>query len=344
MGAAFLILFGLALAADRKIRRLQSQVDELRTKLQDQRLTMSTTPVPEKGSDPLIATRTSTRGTETKPTNPVTTPVKVGATARRDVPMFDVDKVTRALTLSFGPLNFRPVVYDQAADFAKVTVANPPIVAYAAVIDLRTPGLELKLGGSLSTKTLTSDFAFNNQCTIAINGEAGASPRMNSGFGVWTGNFISKGQVLLKEQPGNKRPFLSFDKQNHATFTPMAAVSRAVGADAYNVVWGRLDAIINGVLQSENERDRQPRTAMGIDKDGTRLFLLVVDGRQQRYSMGFTRAEVGATLQAFGAFNGMLCDEGGSSCMYVKNLGGIVNSPSDGAERPTYTHFGVSLH
>ena len=84
---------------------------------------------------------------------------------------------------------------------------------------------------------------------------------------------------------------------------------------------------------------------MGINADGTRLFLMVVDGRQPRSSNGFTRAEVGEFLKAFGATDGMLCDEGGSSCIYLQQFGGIANVPSDfnGEERATYTHFGVSL-
>jgi exopolysaccharide biosynthesis protein len=59
--------------------------------------------------------------------------------------------------------------------------------------------------------------------------------------------------------------------------------------------------------------------------------------------MGFTRGEVGMLLKLFGAHNAMLCDEGGSSCLYVETMGGIVNVPSDnqGQERPTYTHFGI---
>ena len=41
----------------------------------------------------------------------------------------------------------------------------------------------------------------------------------------------------------------------------------------------------------------------------------------------------------------MLCDEGGSSCMYLQSTDSIVNTPSDqqGRERPTYTHFGISI-
>ena len=62
--------------------------------------------------------------------------------------------------------------------------------------------------------------------------------------------------------------------------------------------------------------------------------------------MGCTRSEAGWLLKAFGATDGMLCDEGGSSCMYVEWLGGICNSPCDfqGSERPTYTHFGISVN
>jgi len=267
----------------------------------------------------------------------------VAVAPKRNVPMFDADKVNRAFTSYFGRTTIRPVIYDQATDLVEVRVANPPIVFYMAIVDLRTPGLEVQLAGTTTGKTFTSDFARNNNVTLAINGEAGDSPQWDSGFGPWYVNFIIKGQTLLTERANNKRPFLSFNKQNHATFTAMSASNREVGSQPYNVIFGRMDALLNNAVQTANERDRQPRTAMGLDKDGNRLFLLVVDGRQQQYSMGFTRAEVGATLQSFGAYNGMLCDEGGSSCLYAKNLGGIVNSPSDGEERATYTHFGITL-
>jgi hypothetical protein len=362
---AGLMLFGLALAADRKMHNLQAEVNDLRARLQDLQMTgledrnrpAGQVPTPVKvpelptaagsATSRVLAAQTRAAPAATLPLAKISPAAGADATpapARRSTPMIDVERVPRDLNNIFGRHTFRPVVYDQATDVVEVRVYNPPIVAWVAVVDLRTPGLVVHVGGTVTGKTLTTDFARNNRCGIAINGEAGNSPAWNSGLGSWTGHFINQGQVLLQEKSGNRRPFLVFDKQNHATFTAMAAANRTPGPDPYNVIWGRLDAVVNGNVQTQNERDRQPRTAMGIDKDGTRLFLLVVDGRQQRYSIGFTRAEVGATLQAFGAFNGMLCDEGGSSCMYVKNLGGIVNSPSDGAERPTYTHFGVSLH
>ena len=184
------------------------------------------------------------------------------------------------------------------------------------MVNLRTPGLEVKLGGALNVKTYTSEYARLNDCGIAINGEAGVSPAPRSGLGEWRGNMIKDGKLVLQEDPKLPRPFLSFDRNNHAIFTPSSAPNRTLGQDAYNVIWGRDDAIVNGVVPSADDSNRQPRTAMAINRDGTHLYLLVVDGRQPNYSMGCTLGEVAQLLKDFGAYNGMLCDEGGSTCIY----------------------------
>ena len=75
---------------------------------------------------------------------------------------------------------------------------------------------------------------------------------------------------------------------------------------------------------------RAPRTALGIKADG-KVLLLVVDGRQS-HSIGTTLTETAQLLKKFGAVNAFNLDGGGSSEMVVQ--GQIVNSPSDGNERP----------
>ena len=121
--------------------------------------------------------------------------------------------------------------------------------------------------------------------------------------------------------------------------------NRSVSPTAFNAIWGRSDLLVEGEIRGSDFVNRQPRTAMAISQDGTRLFLMVADGRQAGYSGGMTLPAVGQFLKAFGAYNAMGCDEGGSSCIYLKKFGSIVNSPSDnyGQERPTYTHFGIHL-
>ena len=84
-------------------------------------------------------------------------------------------------------------------------------------------------------------------------------------------------------------------------------------------------------IPSDIASGRAPRTAVGIMKNG-HILLAVADGRQPGLSIGCTLTEWAALLQKFGAVDAVNFDGGGSSEMVIG--GRIVNSPSDGAERP----------
>lgn len=85
---------------------------------------------------------------------------------------------------------------------------------------------------------------------------------------------------------------------------------------------------------------RNPQTAVGVTKDGTRALFAIFDGRLAgpRKSRGMTPTEVANFMMAHGAYNAMLFDSGGSSEMVVRFPGhyavSIVNWPSGGKERP----------
>ncbi len=72
---------------------------------------------------------------------------------------------------------------------------------------------------------------------------------------------------------------------------------------------------------------RHPRTAVAYDPAASRLWLLVVDGRQGSYSSGMTLGELTATLLATGATEALNLDGGGSSVMVVG--GRSLSRPSD---------------
>jgi len=77
---------------------------------------------------------------------------------------------------------------------------------------------------------------------------------------------------------------------------------------------------------------RHPRTFVGFDRDTTKLFLCVVDGRQSS-SVGMNFREMAEFLLSLGVYNAVNFDGGGSTTMVVG--GRIVNSPSDRTgERP----------
>jgi phosphodiester glycosidase len=75
--------------------------------------------------------------------------------------------------------------------------------------------------------------------------------------------------------------------------------------------------------------DRNPRTAVGLTKDG-RVLLVVVDGRGSS-SSGMTLDELARFMLRLGAVEAMNLDGGGSSTMVAK--GNLVNRPADSFER-----------
>jgi hypothetical protein len=95
--------------------------------------------------------------------------------------------------------------------------------------------------------------------------------------------------------------------------------------------------IINGSLPETFEgfegfggthvNSRHPRTAVGFNEDSTKLFLLVVDGRQPNLSVGMNLPEMAEYMRSIGCYNAINLDGGGSSVMVVRNE--IVSSPSD---------------
>ncbi|HEX8099580.1 MAG TPA: phosphodiester glycosidase family protein [Actinomycetota bacterium] len=76
--------------------------------------------------------------------------------------------------------------------------------------------------------------------------------------------------------------------------------------------------------------NRHPRTGVGIRSDG-RVLLVVVDGRQKGWSIGYTLVEFAQLFKWLGAVDAINLDGGGSSTMVVE--GAIKNRPSDGTER-----------
>ncbi|MBE2185454.1 MAG: phosphodiester glycosidase family protein [Rhodothermales bacterium] len=97
------------------------------------------------------------------------------------------------------------------------------------------------------------------------------------------------------------------------------------------VVSGYPVLLNNGVKHtlpnSTHHTARHPRTAMGINRDTTKLWMVVVDGRTS-LSAGMTNYEQQDLFLRLGAWNAQGLDGGGSSTMVIN--GSIANLPSDG--------------
>ena len=83
---------------------------------------------------------------------------------------------------------------------------------------------------------------------------------------------------------------------------------------------------------SHNISGYNPRSAIGISEDGKTLYLLAVDGRQEK-SRGMTMAELASLMVELGCYSAVNLDGGGSTSLLASTPDNInlhaVNSPSE---------------
>jgi len=118
-------------------------------------------------------------------------------------------------------------------------------------------------------------------------------------------------------------------------------------ADDWQVVAGNTMLVENGAAVSHTNKLRHPRTAVGLNAAGSKLILLVVDGRKPSVAVGMSYDELAAEMIRLGSQQALNLDGGGSSVMAVRDpVKGefhILNQPTDGRERAVANALGISI-
>ena len=227
------------------------------------------------------------------------------------------------------------------------------MVIHVVTVDLRAPGIRLlvtpgdpKAERSLKART-TSQFLNEFGVQLAINGD-GFTPWYSNNlldYYPHTGDSVepigfaaSQGTVYSEESEG--QPVLYFSRTNQVRFgLPTGKI--------YNAISGNLMIVQDGRVLPDLEGQTEPRTAIGVDKRGKNLVLVVVDGRQPGYSEGATLEELASILVEHGAYIGMNLDGGGSSTLVMERgsrpavLNTPINNGIPGRERPVGNHLGI---
>ncbi|MGA8116766.1 MAG: phosphodiester glycosidase family protein, partial [Actinocatenispora sp.] len=103
--------------------------------------------------------------------------------------------------------------------------------------------------------------------------------------------------------------------------------------------------IVDGTVQQPADDALAARSAVGFSRDGARMYLLTVDGKQAD-SIGITVPEMARMMQEMGAYNAVNIDGGGSSTLLARRPGtddlALENSPSDGTERPVANGLAIT--
>ncbi len=260
---------------------------------------------------------------------------------------------------------FQGIVYSR-----RVMDQPRPQIVHIVDIDLTTPGLkpfvppgyketaisnpiELKKWESVAKKT--SEVIEAEGLQLAINANffypfrevALWNYRPRSGQLVnMAGLGISNGKIVSRAN--DERPALCFVEQramiDNAGACPKAT-QQAVAGNLMLLDQGRLTQNVQNQITNEGDKPYS-FTITALNADGTRLWLVLVDGKQPLYSEGMTLAEVTELVQTLGADTALRLDGGGSTTVAISSPQGpqVLNVPMHAKiprqERPVANHLG----
>ena len=223
-------------------------------------------------------------------------------------------------------------------------------------IDLTTPGLsfvgtEPAAGRDYAAQTV-KEFAEENGTQIAINANFFFPFESNSPWDYYPhqGDYVKVDGIVIDQgiihnQPRSDRPSLCISAE------PRAEINKSglCPSGTMTAIAGNLQTLVDGQqIQFPNE-DLLPRTVVGVNESGDKMWILVVDGRQPFYSAGATHYFTSRLLRWVGASDVLNLDGGGSVTMVVEQDGEqqVLNAPIHTRvvmrERPVANHLGIKL-
>ena len=177
----------------------------------------------------------------------------------------------------------------------------------------------------------------NYNVIVSTNGDG-----YNMSTGEPGGLLIMNGQEWHGVDNGG---FFGITKDGKAVIGTKDEYNKTYKGDLTDAIGGFGTMLISGgkilVSKTDNyQKDRAPRTAVGITKTG-KVVLMVLDGRQDPYSCGGSMQEIAQIMFEAGCVEAINLDGGGSTTFVAKQQGEdeltVMNRPSDGAARSVST-------
>ncbi|GAB1538827.1 hypothetical protein NUACC21_14910 [Scytonema sp. NUACC21] len=243
--------------------------------------------------------------------------------------------------------------------YKRISLSTPrPVMMHIVTIDLTTPGIKALVtpntnpGDSRETTAqTTSEFVKKSKLQLAINASHfhhfyEKSPwdyHPHSGDPSYPiGEAISNG--FRYSPPEKNWPVLCISATNRAQIFKSEScpkgTTQGVAGNQVLVYDGR-SAISNLVSDKP-----YPRVAAAVNREGTKLWLIAVDGKQPLYSDGLTIAELTKATLDLGAYTALNLDGGGSTTLVMatndepKVLNAPIHTRVPMRERPVGNHLG----
>lgn len=259
------------------------------------------------------------------------------------------------------PPNIRQKIF-RGVTYERVSFRNPrPMVVHIITVDLKASQAKFFTTPPVSGLKYpyraqpVSDFLQKNKLQLAINADF-FKPSWS--HGPWDyyphrgdpvyARSLSMHQGKVITPAARHQPSLYFSKDGVPSFEP--------GPHPYDAISGE-SIFLRGGRWTLRDPDKdgwrtsiQPRNCIGLSADGSRLLILVVDGRQPGYSEGATLKELAKIALDYGADTMLDLDGGGSETLVMEDKSGqptLLNCPIDSwipnRERPVCNQLGLYL-
>lgn len=236
-----------------------------------------------------------------------------------------------------------------------------PMIYSVVTVDLTAPGIDFFVSPASPTDgyPLTADttlgFLQQHGVQVAINGSYFAPHDVSSpltyyphvGDGVESmGIAVSNGDRYSQAKPGWAALCILSNRDIRITQNDCPAeTQQAIAGDVQFVKDGRY---FDGLAILKNSTKLYPRSAIAINADNTKLWLVALDGRQPGYSEGATLRELSRIMIELGADRALNFDGGGSATLVAANENNrpqVLNAPFQARVpmnlRPVANHLGL---
>lgn len=252
---------------------------------------------------------------------------------------------------------------DPAVLLATVQTNQPrPLSIHVLRIDVADPQIALRSTGRTedyeanereTSKQRTRSFLSQSldagyEMIAAVNASPWSPwppPQPDHGYANLRSLAVADGEVVSPLDTDNPRPALVVWKDGR---TEILIPSEEDVSEIQEAVSG-FQIVLEEGRTTGSDTKLAPRTGYGLCSEGRYLFWLIADGRQEGFSEGLARQEVGEWLRFFGAESGINMDGGGSSTLAIVSPDTleveVINSFSDrvGGLVPFERHVGNNL-
>ena len=180
-------------------------------------------------------------------------------------------------------------------------------------VEVTTPYNQDDFGLQPMTQQALYENNKNHQVLAGVNGDF-----FNTMTGVPNGICYKNGS-MIKDFTGTNSNFFAILNDGKAVIGNQLKLEE-IRENIQEGLGGGVQLVRNGILVTQTDESVNPRTCVGIDETGSKVIILEVDGRNYHYSNGMTYEELGQCMLAFGAYEALNLDGGGSSTFFIKDV------------------------